>query len=230
MMRLICLAMVSSLLFPVPSLAERIQFAVLPGGGMAFKDVESIRERRFSNLVEQKTDFSCGAAAMATLLNEAYGWDLSEEDVIRGMLDEAADVEQVRNKGFSMLDMKRYAQSLGLRARGYRIDKNNLAQITVPVIVLIEVRGYKHFVVMQRSVDDWVYVGDPILGHKKLTLDEFSQGWNGIVFALIGPGYDRNNALLRPPEPLTAKHRLKDFSPVQDAELMEFGFIQSDFF
>lgn len=230
MTRLPLIILLASLIAPLPAWAARIQFAVLPGGAAAFKDVQSMRERRFSNLVEQKTDFSCGAAAMATLLNEAYGWELSEEDVIRGMLDQAADVEQVRHQGFSMLDMKRYAQSLGLRARGYRIDKSNLQRVTVPVIVLIDVRGYKHFVVMQRSADGWVYVGDPVLGHKKLPLDDFSQGWNGIVFALIGPGYDRNNALMRPPEPLTARHRLRDFKPVKDAELMEFGFIQSDFF
>ncbi len=223
-------ALLLSCLLPGPtSLAARLPFAVLPGGNLAFKSVESLRERRFSNLVEQKTDFSCGAAAMATLLNEAYGWSLSEGDVILGMLSEA-DAEKVRNQGFSMLDMKRYAQSLGLRARGYRIQAEQLENISIPVIVLIEIRGYKHFVVMQRSANGWVYVGDPVLGHKKLPLDEFSKGWNGIVFAMIGPGYDRNNALLSPPEPLTAKQRLHGYKLVNDAELMEFGFIQSDFF
>ena len=223
-------ALLLSCLLPGPtSLAARLPFAVLPGGNLAFKSVESMRERRFSNLVEQKTDFSCGAAAMATLLNEAYGWSLSEGDVILGMLSEA-DAEKVRNQGFSMLDMKRYAQSLGLRARGYRIQAEQLENISIPVIVLIEIRGYKHFVVMQRSANGWVYVGDPVLGHKKLPLDEFSKGWNGIVFAMIGPGYDRNNALLSPPEPLTAKQRLHGYKLVNDAELMEFGFIQSDFF
>lgn len=213
----------------LPSHAATLPFAVLPGGNVAFKSVESIRERRFSNLVEQKTDFSCGAAAMATLLNEAYGLSMSEADVILGMLAEA-DEEQVRSQGFSMLDMKRYAQTLGLRARGYRIEASQLEQISIPVIVLIEVRGYKHFVVMQRSVDGWAYIGDPVLGHKKLPLDEFAQGWNGIVFAMIGPGYDRANALLTPPEPLTARHRLDHYQQVDDAKLMEFGFIQSDFF
>lgn len=203
--------------------------AILPGGALVFKPVQSMRERRFANLVQQRTDFSCGAAAMATLLNEAYGWDLSEEQVIEGMLTEA-DQQQVQQMGFSMLDMKRYAEVMGLRARGYRLQPEQLVEVKVPAIVLIDVRGYKHFVVMQVSSDNWVYIGDPVLGHKKMTLDEFAQGWNGIVFAVIGPGYNRENALLTPPEPLTAKHRLDRFSPVRDAELMEFGFLQSDFF
>jgi len=212
-----------------PVQAARVAVAALPGGGLVYKPVESIRERRFSDLVEQKTDFSCGAAAMATILNQAYGWQMTEEDVIMGMLAQA-DVEQVRTQGFSMLDMKNYAESLGMRARGYRIESSQLDNVSIPVIVLIEIRGYKHFVVMQRSVDGSVYVGDPVLGHQKLTLEEFSKGWNGIVFALIGPNYDRNNPLLSPPEPLTARHRQPGYKLVNDAELMEFGFIQSDFF
>lgn len=203
--------------------------AILPGGGLVFKPLQSMRERRFANLVQQQTDFSCGAAALATLLNEAYGWDFSEEQVIEGMLT-GADPQLVQQMGFSMLDMKRYAEAMGLRARGYRLQPEQLAEVKVPSIVLLDVRGYKHFVVMQVSTDDWVYVGDPVLGHQKMSLEEFAMGWNGIVFAVIGPGYNRKNTLLTPPEPLTAKHKLDRFTPVKDAELMEFGFLQSDFF
>lgn len=209
--------------------AAELRLAVLPNGGLAHIQVESIRERRFTNLVEQKTDFSCGAAALATILNQAYGLALREEDVILGMLA-SADAELVRTQGFSMLDMKNYAAKLGLRARGYRVSAEQLEGLKIPAIVLLDVRGYKHFVVLQRTYRGYVYIGDPVLGHKKMALSEFSNGWNGIVFALIGPGYNRDNALLTPPEPLTAKHRIDHFSPVKDAELMEFGFIQSDFF
>lgn len=214
----------------VPHADAREQaLAVLPGGGVVFKPVMSMRERRFVNLVEQKTDFSCGAASLATILNQAYRWNLSEEDVIEGML-ETADVEQVRALGFSMLDMKNYLEGIGLRARGYRIEVQQLEQLKVPVIVLVNIDGYKHFVVLQRSTKDWVYVGDPVLGHKRMGLSEFAQGWNGIVFAVIGPGYDRQNALLDPPEPLTARDQVNRFAPLRDADLLEFGFIQSDFF
>lgn len=209
--------------------AAQVPFAVLPGGAVAFKPVESMRERRFSNLVEQKTDFSCGAAALATILREAYRFDVNENFVINGMLA-GADHDLVRTQGFSMLDMKRYIENLGMRARGYRAPAEGLEQIKVPVIVLQEVRGYKHFVVLQRTEGEWAYVGDPVLGHKRYKVKDFAKGWNGIVFAVIGPEYDRSNALLTPPEPLTAKKHLNIFSPVRDAELMEHGFIQSDFF
>ena len=117
-----------------------------------------------------------------------------------------------------------------MRARGYRIPPEKLQAVTIPVVVLMDVRGYKHFVVLQRTEKDWVYIGDPVLGHKRYKFDDFVKGWNGIIFAVIGPGYDKANALLDPPQPLTAKNKINGFSPVDDAQLMDFGFIQSDFF
>ncbi|MGL4316163.1 MAG: C39 family peptidase [Pseudomonas sp.] len=228
-MRTHCAALLLLILATPTLFAGQQALPVLPGGGLVFKPVESFRERRFANLVEQKTDFSCGAAAVATLLNQAYGMQMSEATVILGMLHNA-DLDLVRSQGFSMLDMKRYATALGLRVRGYRIKAEQLESVRIPSIVLVDIRGYKHFVVMQRSQNGWIYLGDPVLGHKRMSLEEFAKGWNGIVLAFIGPGYDRDNRLLNPPEPLTARDRLNRFKPLQDAELMEFGFIQSDFF
>lgn len=212
-----------------PVYAADMAVAGLAGGGLIFKKVQSVRERKFSDIVEQKTDFSCGAAALATILRQAYWLDVNEEQVIKGMLMNS-DQKLVQTQGFSMLDMKRYAESIGMRARGYRIPPEKLEAVTIPVVVLMEIRGYKHFVVMQRAQKDWVYIGDPVLGHKRYTHEDFVKGWNGIVFAIIGPGYDKANALLDPPAPLTAKNKLDTFYPVKDAELMDFGFIQSDFF
>ncbi len=211
------------------SQAAQLPFAVLQGGAVAFKAVESIRERRFRDLIEQKTDFSCGAASLATILYQAFGLDVDEKTVITGMLSQA-DLATVRSQGFSMLDMKHYVEAIGLRARGYRLPGEQLTRVKIPVIVLMDVRGYKHFVVMQKARNDWVYIGDPVLGHKRYSVDGFKKGWNGIILAVVGPGYDRANALLQPPEPLSARDRLNSFHPLEDAELMEFGFIQSDFF
>ncbi|MDI3353137.1 C39 family peptidase [Pseudomonas sp. UYIF39] len=218
---LLCLASVSE--------AAQLPFSVLPGGAVVFKPIQSVRERKFSDLVQQKTDFSCGAAALATILRQAYWLDVNEEQIIEGMLSHS-DQDLVRVQGFSMLDMKRYVESIGMRARGYRVATETLSEIKIPVVVLMDIRGYKHFVVMQRVHKGWVYIGDPVLGHKRYKVDDFVKGWNGIIFAVIGQGYDKANVLLDPPLPLSAKNRINTFSPVQDAELMDFGFIQSDFF
>lgn len=209
--------------------AAQMPLSVLPGGAVVYKPIQSMRERKFADLVQQKTDFSCGAAALATILRQAYWLDVSEEQIIEGMLAHS-DQDLVRVQGFSMLDMKRYVESIGMRARGYRVAPETLSEIRIPVVVLMDIRGYKHFVVMQRVHKGWVYIGDPVLGHKRYKVDDFIKGWNGIIFAVIGQGYDKANALLDPPLPLTAKNRINTFTPVRDAELMDFGFVQSDFF
>ncbi|APC14315.1 peptidase C39 [Pseudomonas frederiksbergensis] len=209
--------------------AGQMPLSVLPGGAVVFKPIQSMRERKFADLVQQKTDFSCGAASLATILRQAYWLDVTEAQIIEGMLAHS-DQNLVRVQGFSMLDMKRYVESIGMRARGYRVSPEGLPSVSIPVIVLMDIRGYKHFVVMQKAEKDWVYIGDPVLGHKRFKFDEFVKGWNGIIFAVIGQGYDKTNVLREPPIPLTAKNRINTFSPVQDAELMDFGFIQSDFF
>jgi Predicted double-glycine peptidase len=188
-----------SLLFCLTGMSQAAQMpiAAMPGGNLVFKHVQSIRERRFADIVEQKTDFSCGAAALATILRQAYWLDVNEDQIIKGMLQNA-DQDLVRTQGFSMLDMKRYVESIGMRARGYRIPAQSLESVNIPVVVLLDIRGYKHFVVLQRTQKDWVYIGDPVLGHKRYSHEDFLKGWNGIVFAIIGPGYDKTNALLTP--------------------------------
>ena len=210
-------------------MAAQLPLSVMPGGAVVYKPIQSVRERKFADLVQQKTDFSCGAAALATILRQAYWLDVNEEQIIEGMLAHS-DQDLVRVQGFSMLDMKRYVESIGMRARGYRVAPQTLSEIRIPVVVLLDIRGYKHFVVMQKVHEGWVYIGDPVLGHKRYKVDDFVKGWNGIIFAIIGQGYDKTNALLDPPMPLTAKNRINTFTPVRDAELMDFGFIQSDFF
>ncbi|MHC8411101.1 C39 family peptidase [Pseudomonas sp. Hz4] len=218
---LLCVASVSE--------AAQIPISVLPGGAVVFKPIQSVRERKFADLVQQKTDFSCGAAALATILRQAYWLDVNEEQLIEGMLSQS-DQDLVRVQGFSMLDMKRYVESIGMRARGYRVAPETLSEIRIPVVVLMDIRGYKHFVVMQRVDKGWVYIGDPVLGHKRYKVDDFVKGWNGIIFAIIGQGYDKTNALLEPPMPLTARNKINAITPVPDAELLDFGFIRSDFF
>ena len=58
--------------------AAQMPVAALPGGVLVYKEVQSLRERKFSDIVEQKTDFSCGAAALATVLRQAYWLDVDE--------------------------------------------------------------------------------------------------------------------------------------------------------
>lgn len=224
------LALSSAAWLPLPADAADIRFAdVLPGGAMIGKNMVSMRERRYLNIVPQQTDFSCGAAAVATILKYAYGQDVTENAVIEGLL-KVSDPEVVRVKGFSLLDIKNYIQTLGMRARGYKISPQTLESVRVPTIALIDMKGYKHFVVVNKTADGRVYIADPALGNRIVPKDQFVREWNGLVFAVIGKGFERDTVLLRPPLPLTAHGLVDTYRPLTDAELLDFGFSHADLF
>lgn len=225
------LVFLSAMFAAFGALAAEVPFGnVLPGGGVLTKDVVSMREARYVNLIEQQTDFSCGAAALATVLNYAYGRNLTEAEVIAGML-KVSEIEVVREKGFSLLDMKNYIETLAMRGRGYEVDADTLDKIRIPVIVLLDIKGYKHFVVLKKTENGLVYLGDPALGNRVMEKEEFLNGWNGIVFAVIGQGFIRNTVLINPPEPLTAKRlRQVQATSLTNAQLLDFGFRHADLF
>ncbi|WP_449467180.1 C39 family peptidase [Stenotrophomonas humi] len=205
---------------------------VLPNGGLYSGQVESMQERRFRNLVRQHTDYSCGAAALATILKHAYHLNTDEATVIEGMMG-LADAELVRQRGFSLLDIKRYVESLGMRGRGYRINEERLASLRVPGLVLMDVRGFRHFVVLKQVRDDMAEIGDPILGNRLVPLKEFLDAWpSRAVFVVIGSDFDRNTALLQPSEKPSARALAarQGRGPITDAELVDFGFTHADLF
>ncbi|MDO9114790.1 MAG: C39 family peptidase [Polaromonas sp.] len=202
---------------------------VIPGAGAISKNVLSMREMRYVDMVPQKTDFSCGAAALATILNYAYGQKLTEDEVIQGLL-QVSDPAVVREKGFSLLDLKNYVQARGMRGRGYNMAPEMLDRIKVPTIVLLDIRGYKHFVVLKKTTPDKVYLADPALGNRVVPRQEFVSGWNRVVFAVIGQGFERDTVLLRPSEPLTARSTMDTWRPLTDAQLLEFGFSSAELF
>ncbi|MGL6123426.1 MAG: C39 family peptidase [Shewanella sp.] len=192
--------------------------------GFNSKSVLSIMEQRFVGIERQNTDFSCGAAALATILQSAYGQRTNEYRVMSGMLA-LADPRVVERLGFSMLDMKNYVQMLGMRARGYQLSIDELRMVRVPTIALLNLRGYQHFVVL-RAIDneDLVYLADPALGNRIIELDEFIESWNGILLAIIGDGYRKQNALVNPKPPLSLRGAGPLFAPVTESHLLEFGF------
>lgn len=203
---------------------------VLPNGAVFTQTVESMQERRFRNMVRQHTDYSCGAAALATILRYAYNLDADEGTVIEGMMG-VSDPELVHQRGFSLLDIKRYVESLGMRGRGYRVDENRLRSMRIPGLVLMDVRGFRHFVVLKQVHDDVVDVADPILGNRSIPINEFLESWpSRAVFVVIGSDFDRNTVLLQPSERPSARSLYARQGPITDAELVDFGFAHADLF
>ncbi|MGY0557554.1 MULTISPECIES: C39 family peptidase [unclassified Lysobacter] len=214
-----------------PAQASEVAFSgVLPNGAVYTGNVESMREGRFRNVVRQQTDYSCGASALATILRYAYNLDADEKTVIQGMLG-VSDAELVAQRGFSLLDIKHYVESLGMRGRGYRVTEARLRTLRVPGLVLMDVRGFRHFVVLKQVVDGYAEIADPILGNRSVPIEEFLESWpSRAVFVVIGSDFNRNTVLLDPVSRPSARALLARQAPVTDAELLDFGFTHADLF
>lgn len=187
------------------------------------KRIVSFQERKFREIVRQRTDFSCGAAAVATIFNFAYGRRTNETQILVNML-RVSDQRIVRTRGFSLLDIKRYVEAIGMRGEGYQVPFESLYELRVPVIVLLDTRGYKHFVVLRKARDGYVQLADPALGNRIIWREDFEASWNGIVFAILAQPYDEKNILANPPEPLSARKLYALNSPIFDTTVYDFGF------
>ncbi|WP_298434868.1 C39 family peptidase [Geobacter sp.] len=166
------------------SSAAAATMTVRGGSGDFTVKVMSMQERRFRTTIRQQNDFSCGSAALATLLTYHYEDKVSEQEVFDAMF-EAGDQEKIRREGFSMLDMKKYLEANGYTANGYKIDLPKLAKVGVPAIALINHNGYKHFVVVKGVTAKEVLLGDPSLGTRTIQRPDFEKMWNGLVFIVL---------------------------------------------
>lgn len=172
----------SSLLWPTagPQAGETRMWGA--GGAFSLK-VTSLKELRWKTVVRQQYDFSCGSAAVATLLSFHYDTPVTEAEVFEEMFL-TGDQAKIQTDGFSMLDMKRFLDKRGLKSDGFRMTLDKLARIGVPGIVLINTRGYLHFVVVKGIEPDRIVVADPALGTTVWSRKNFEQVWGGgIVLA-----------------------------------------------
>jgi uncharacterized protein len=171
---------------PVLTCAGEMSLNGLPtmNSGAVTVRVLSLKEAKFRRTIKQQYDFSCGSAALATLLSYHYGDAVTETDVFQYMY-ERGNQEKIQREGFSLLDIKRYLEAHGYNADGFETSLDKLAEVGVPAIVLISDNGYHHFVVVKGIIDGRVLVGDPSMGARIIRRSEFDRLWtNKIVFVI----------------------------------------------
>jgi predicted double-glycine peptidase len=113
-----------------------------------------LKELRDQYVVKQQFDFSCGAAALATLLTYYFGDPTSEQDVLKLLMAQLPKDDKLQKTriGFSLLDLKHIAEAKGYRAAGFKLTIEQLMQLAAPVIVFVQPLGYPHFAVL-RGID-----------------------------------------------------------------------------
>jgi predicted double-glycine peptidase len=150
-----------------------------------------MKDLRDKDLVRQRFDYSCGAAALATILRYGFGEKVTERQILTELFDLLSEEEKKvsRQKGFSLLDLQRVARARGYKAEGFRLEAQYLSRLAGPVVVFIEPRGYKHFAVLRGIRGGRAFLADPSRGNIRMSAQTFLESWlgetgKGIIFVV----------------------------------------------
>ena len=167
----------------------------IAGNGNFSLPVTSLKEARFKTTLRQQYDFSCGSAAVATLLTHHYGYPMTEQRAFEQMYAQG-DQKKIRKEGFSLLDIKRFLALHGFAADGFQLPLQKLVESGYPAIVLLSEKGYNHFVVIKGIEEGRVLIGDPAGGTRALPRSSFEAMWPSKLLFVIhdSPGPVRFNA------------------------------------
>lgn len=178
------------------------------------RPVTSLLEMRHRDVVIQHWDLSCGAAALATILRYEWSDPVTEREIALSLMNRPAYLRNpllVRvREGFSLLDLKRYADSHGFEGIGLGdLDLGDLVHYA-PIMVPINALGYNHFVVFRGIRGDRVLLADPAWGNRTMLVSQFKRIWlnygkpiGHVGFVVRRPGEHPTDNRLKP--------RLADF-------------------
>lgn len=150
--------------------------------------IEPAKEQKFRNITKQAYDYSCGSAALTTVLEHYLGRTFEERQIMEGLLHYGDAERIVERRGFSMLDFKRLVTALGFPSGGFRAELDDLRELDHPAIVPIRYGGFKHFVVVRAVKDGRVFIADPSLGNMTFTEVLFEEHWDQNVLFIVFPG------------------------------------------
>lgn len=147
--------------------------------------VRSLLEMRQKGVVVQQWDTSCGAAALATVLTYGFKDPVSERAVAQAMLRRTDPLRVKVRGGFSLLDMKRFAETRGYAAAGFRkASLEELLAMQYPIVPIDE-HGDPHFVVVRGLREGKLDVADPAFGNRMMPVERFKAAWqDGVAFVV----------------------------------------------
>ena len=186
-------------------------FFVLPLLLMADFIVKSYQELKNQRVIRQTYEESCGASALATLINLIDDKHFSELDLLKTMSQKELYTDMV-----SFADLNEAVKQLNYESKPYQINKKLLDELTnIPLLVKIEEDPrYPHFVVIINHKGDFLQVLDPSHGEYISSKAEFYSVWDrynkGGYALIIAPKKELKEFKLNLPKSLNFE--LKPFS------------------
>jgi uncharacterized protein len=142
---------------------------------------------KYENVVRQRLDFTCGGAALATMLSHYWGRPTPEEEVLaifRARYPDPKVWEAKAKDGFTFDDIAFATEVLGYEAAGAKVPVDELRAMNGPVIIHMDKGKFQHFVVLTKAKDDVFYIADPIVGKMALERPDFERQYTGSAMAI----------------------------------------------
>jgi len=151
------------------------------------------RTLRYEGVVGQTEWYTCGPAAVATLLTQFYNLKTSETEILKLSLDAMAGTGKDPTKGgMTALALKQALSKKGIPAKGIQITSKALTDYFdaggLPIILHVT-KPQLHYVLAIGMVKDRVILADPSFGRRILPMSTLveEKGFNGVTLVPIPP-------------------------------------------
>lgn len=151
------------------------------------------RTLRYEGVIGQTSYYTCGPAAVATLLTHYYGQPTAESEILE--LSEKAmegSGKSAEERGVTALALRQALANKNIQARGMRLSLASLTdyfrQGGLPVVLHVT-KPQMHYVLAVGIVGDWVILADPSWGRRIQPLGALvnEQGFSGVTLVPLPP-------------------------------------------
>lgn len=96
-------------------------------------------------------------------------------------IEKLRELTNTNENGTSIYNLINTSNKLGLEAKAYECELNDLSNVDFPIIAYIKLNNFYHFVIIKDIDFDKVSVFDPIRGHIDYSTDDFLKEFQNIV-------------------------------------------------
>lgn len=138
-------------------------------------DDEDNTQINTTGIIMQSTNYTCGPAALATVLNN-LGINATEQEL---MVLAGTD-----ENGTTMYGLVQAAKSKGLNATGMKLKIEELKKNN---IVFLTIDGATHYSIINEITNESVKLADPSLGNIEMSIGDFEGYYSGYALLISNP-------------------------------------------
>lgn len=172
-------------------MSSRTGPAILAAGALAAcsgvptREPVPLSELRRKGAVLQAHEYSCGAAALATLMG-IFGKPVGETALLESIFPKGLPMEtgpdgSRRLRALTLEDLERGARQAGYSVVSVKVDargvEESLAELKPAIARMFLYERTLHFVVLRDVKDGWVSISDPAYGNVRLPASRFLAAW-----------------------------------------------------